>query len=55
MEIYFKSEEFVKPVLDYGFADEQTLQKIQASFDTWGEDPEIFAAEAWGEAVAWKE
>lgn len=55
MEIYFKSEEFVKPILDYGFADKQTLQKIQASFNTWGEDPDIFAAEAWGEAVAWKE
>lgn len=55
MEIYFKSEEFVKPILDYGFTDKQTLQNIQASFDTWGEDPDIFAAEAWGEAVAWKE
>lgn len=55
MEVYFKSEEFVKPILDYGFTDKQTLQKIQASFDTWGEDPDIFAAEAWGEAVAWKE
>ena len=54
MEVYFKSEEFVKPILDYGFADKQTLQKIQASFDTWGEDPDIFAAEAWGEAVACK-
>jgi ubiquinone/menaquinone biosynthesis C-methylase UbiE len=55
MEVYFKSQEFVKPILDYVLTDKQTLQKIQASFDTWGKDPDIFAAEAWGEAVAWKE
>ena len=55
MKVLFKSEEYVKPILDSGFADKQTLLKIQSSFDIWGDDPDIFAAEAWGEAVGWKE
>ena len=55
IKVLFKSEEYVKPVLDSGLADKQTLLKIQTSFDTWGEDPDIFAAEAWGEAVGWRE
>jgi ubiquinone/menaquinone biosynthesis C-methylase UbiE len=55
MKVLFKSEEYGKPILDSGFADKRTLLKIQTSFDTWGEDPDIFAAEAWGEAVGWKE
>ena len=54
MKIFFKSEEFVKPVLDFGLTDKQTLHKIQASFETWGIDSDIFAAEAWVESVAWK-
>jgi len=54
MKAYFKSDEFVVPVLRYNLTDITTLEKIGSSFDDWGEDPDIFAAEAWGEAVAWK-
>lgn len=54
MKAYFLSQEFVKPALQYGLLDGKTLDSIQSSFDDWGENPDIFAAEAWGEAVAWK-
>lgn len=54
MKAYFESEEFVGPVLRYNLADARTLEKIQSAFDDWGEDQDIFAAEAWSEAVAWK-
>ena len=54
MKVYFKSKEFVNPVLENGLTDIPTLKKIQSSFDSWGADQDIFAAEAWGEAVAWK-
>ena len=54
MKVYFTSEEFVSPVLRDNLTDSTTLEKIQYSFDIWGEDQDIFAAEAWGEAVAWE-
>ena len=54
MNLYFKGEEFVGPVLRHNMIDRTTLEKIQSAFDDWGEDQDIFAAEAWGEAVAWK-
>jgi hypothetical protein len=31
------------------------LQQISLALKRWGENPNAFAAEAWGEAVAWKE
>ncbi len=55
MAAYFTSAEFVTPVLANQFADPDTLQKIPPAFRAWAEDPDVFAAEAWGEAVAWKE
>ena len=54
MKAYFNSEEFVGLVLQRNMVDGKTLEKIQRAFDDWGEDQDIFAAEAWGEAVAWK-
>ncbi|OGW41134.1 MAG: hypothetical protein A2Y97_09600 [Nitrospirae bacterium RBG_13_39_12] len=54
MKVYFRSEEFVGPVLRHNLTESTTLEKIQLSFDDWGEDQDIFAAEAWGEAIAWK-
>ena len=54
MKAYFMSKEFVIPALKYKVADRKTLSKIQSAFDNWGIDENIFAAEAWGEAVAWK-
>jgi ubiquinone/menaquinone biosynthesis C-methylase UbiE len=54
MKVYFTSMEFVDPVLRYNLTDSTTLEKIRSSFDIWGKDPDIFAAEAWGEAVAWE-
>ena len=54
MKAYFASDEFVGPVLRYGLADAGALEKIQSAFDDWGEDEDLFAAEAWGEAVTWK-
>jgi len=54
MKVYFTSEEFTGPALRHKLTDGTTLKRIQSSFDDWGEDQDIFAAEAWGEAVAWK-
>ncbi len=54
MKAYFLSEEFVNPALQRGLVDHKTLDRIQSAFDDWGENPDVFAAEAWGEAVALK-
>jgi ubiquinone/menaquinone biosynthesis C-methylase UbiE len=54
MRAYFTSKEFVIPALKYKFVDKKTLPKVQSAFDDWGIDENVFAAEAWGEAVAWK-
>ena len=35
-------------------ADKWVLAQLKSSFLTWGEMPEAFAAEAWGEIVARK-
>jgi ubiquinone/menaquinone biosynthesis C-methylase UbiE len=35
-------------------ADRATLAQMREAFLRWGTDPDAFAAEAWGEAVAWK-
>ncbi len=54
MQAYFNSDEFVGPVSRHRMTDGITLERIQHAFEDWGEDQDIFAAEAWGEAVAWK-
>lgn len=54
MKAYFTSKEFVIPALKYGLVDKKILPKVQSAFDDWGIDENVFAAEAWGEAVAWK-
>jgi hypothetical protein len=52
---YCQSEEFKGPVLQYGLSDRQRLKKIAEDIHKWGNDPSSFAAEAWTEALAWKE
>jgi len=54
MKGYFTSKDFVIPALKHGLVDRKTLPKIQSAFDDWGKDQDVFAAEAWGESVAWK-
>jgi ubiquinone/menaquinone biosynthesis C-methylase UbiE len=54
MKAYFMSNDFVIAALRSKLIDRKSLAKIQSSFDDWGRDESIFAAEAWGEAVAWK-
>jgi RimJ/RimL family protein N-acetyltransferase/ubiquinone/menaquinone biosynthesis C-methylase UbiE len=34
-------------------ADRATLEQMREAFLSWGADPDAFASEAWGEAVAW--
>jgi ubiquinone/menaquinone biosynthesis C-methylase UbiE len=54
MKGYFMSEELVNLALQHGLVDRKTPEKIWTALDDWGENADIFAAEAWGEAVAWK-
>ena len=46
--------QFSEQLVEYGLADKRVLEQLQSSFRTWGERPEAFAAEAWGEIVAKK-
>ncbi len=46
--------EFSAQLVEYRLADKQVLAQLKSSFLTWGEMPEAFAAEAWGELVARK-
>jgi len=52
---YCQSEEFKGLVLKYELFDQQMLKKIAESLHKWGNDPNSFAAEAWTEALSWKE
>jgi ubiquinone/menaquinone biosynthesis C-methylase UbiE len=45
---------FSAQLLAAGLADPATLQALSRGFVDWGTNPNAFAAEAWGEAVAWK-
>ena len=45
---------FLISLWEYGLADKQVLDRLKSSFLMWGEMPEAFAAEAWGEIVARK-
>jgi SAM-dependent methyltransferase len=52
---YCVSSEFADPIVKLGLADLSKLQQISLALKRWGKNPNAFAAEAWGEAVAWKE
>ena len=41
--------------IELGLADRADLEESAAAIQAWGRDPTAFAAEAWCEAVAWKE
>ena len=45
---------FALQLIEAGLADSATLARMSESFMAWGRHPHAFAAEAWGEAVAWK-
>lgn len=48
------SNEFMKPIIDKNLSDKPTLERISSSFLEWANNPDAFAAEAWGEAIASK-
>lgn len=52
---FCRSGEFAESVSDFGWLDRGGLERIAPAFTAWGEHPAAFAAEAWGEAVAWKD
>lgn len=54
MARYCHSPEFADPIIKLGFTDRWRLEEIGAALTQWGENEDAFAAEAWGEAVAWK-
>jgi ubiquinone/menaquinone biosynthesis C-methylase UbiE len=45
---------FAKQLIDAGIADRAILEQMRLDFLRWGTNLDAFAAEAWGEAVAWK-
>lgn len=47
--------EFAMQLLEAGIANRRTLTEMSECFIEWGKNPNAFAAEAWGEAIAWKE
>ena len=54
MAAYCISDEFIQPIIDLGLSDRPTLEMISKELHNWGKNPEAFAAEAWGEAIAHK-
>jgi ubiquinone/menaquinone biosynthesis C-methylase UbiE len=46
---------FSAQLLDAGLVNSATLEGLSRGFLEWGENPDAFAAEAWGEAVAWQQ
>ena len=48
------NSEFAAQLSEAGLAGNAALTRISAAFAAWGEHPNAFAAEAWGEAVARK-
>jgi hypothetical protein len=48
------SDEFAQPIIELGLSDRPTLERISNELLIWGENPDAFAAEAWGEAIAYK-
>jgi SAM-dependent methyltransferase len=51
---YSLSAEFAGPLVKLNLASEAELQAISDELRRWGENPDAFAAEPWGEAVAWR-
>jgi SAM-dependent methyltransferase len=47
--------DFSAQLLDAGLANGATLRGLSRGFLEWGANADAFAAEAWGEAVAWKQ
>jgi ubiquinone/menaquinone biosynthesis C-methylase UbiE len=45
---------FASQLLAAGLTDRLTLERMHNAFLEWGVHPHAFAAEAWGEAIAWK-
>ena len=45
---------FASQLIEAGLADSAALARMSEDFIAWGRHPHAFAAEAWGEAVAWK-
>jgi ubiquinone/menaquinone biosynthesis C-methylase UbiE len=45
---------FSAQLLEAGLTDRATLDLLSQQFSEWGKNPDAFAAEAWGEAVAWQ-
>jgi len=54
MASFFRSPEDADPLIKLGLSDRLRLEEITKAWNDWGEDENAFAAEAWGEAVAWK-
>ena len=54
MASFFRSTEETNPLIKLGLSDRLGLEEITKAWNDWGEDENAFAAEAWGEAVAWK-
>jgi len=52
---YCGSPEFVAQLSSAGLAEASTTAAISEAFTRWGQLPGAFAAEAWGQAVAWKD
>ena len=46
--------QFATQMLEAGIAERRTLTQMSECFVEWSGNPNAFAAEAWGEAVAWK-
>jgi SAM-dependent methyltransferase len=51
---YTVSAEFAEPLAKLNLASKVELQAISDALRLWGEHPDAFAAEPWGEAVAWR-
>ena len=45
---------FSAQLIEAGLADSETLERMRRGFVEWGINPDAFAAEAWGQAVARK-
>ncbi len=51
---YSLSPEFAEPIIKLKLTTPTELQTINQELRQWGESPDAFAAEPWGEAVAWR-
>jgi SAM-dependent methyltransferase len=49
-----RDSSFSAQLLEAGLTDRATLELLCQQFNAWGRNPDAFAAEAWGEAVAWQ-